>query len=334
MKKILIGLLSLSLINGYAQQTFKVTDSMPAENEGLRAGYDITGASEKEVGNKGDFSRYKLRFYVTNTSTQAKLILYRPGGINFGNSVSPNLTQFKCLNATGARLTNKEVTLDAKQCIIDAMVDETDPAGKTVQRKKPASIGYWIKPGETISSNTIVIVPLNEKPNVTVTFFPNTGSMGATVINNSNNYTNNSNAPNYANNNNSVNAQTVSQGFVRIKNFASNNYLHNQNGPVACTAIDHEWGSAQWEMLPVNGTSYYQIRNRWKNNFISTENNSLLSDNGKSSNAMWLIEETSTSNIYTIKNAATNAKLSFQDGALKTSSSFGNQPSMQWIIEQ
>jgi ricin-type beta-trefoil lectin protein len=305
------------------QQVLPVTDSMPAIDEGLKAGYEISGASEKEVGDKGNFSRFKLRFYVINTSNQAKLILLKPTNSIFSSTVSPELVRFKCSNATGARFTNKEATLAAKPCIVDALVDDADPSsGKTVQKKKPANIGYWIKPGETISSNCIMIVPLNERPNMTVTFFPNTGSMGGTVINNDNNF------------NNSQFANQRSANFVRIKNFATNSYLHNQDGPVACSAIDNNWWSAQWEMIPVSGTNYYQIRNRSKNNFITVENSNMLTDNGQSASAMWFIEEIGSTRTYSIKNAANNLSLVFQNGVLKTMTVLGTQSYAQWIIEQ
>jgi hypothetical protein len=319
-----------------AQQSYPITDSMTQTVEGLAAGYNIVNAKEKEVGNKGDFSRYSVNFYVTNTSNEAKIILNKQGFNLLGSGdASSGLVQFRCVNATGARLTSKELNLQAKPCTLQALVDDKDcSTGKVTQSRRPAQVGYWIRPGETISANTVVIVPLNERPNVTVTFFPNITGMTGTVINNNYNYNIGNN--NYNNNNNNNNGQNTPPGFVRIKNFASNNYLHNQNGPVACTAIDNGWWSAQWEIVPVNGTNYYQIKNRWKNNFISTENNNMISDNGKSSNSMWLLEETgNNNNTYTIKNAANNAKLTFQDGSLKTTTSlFGNQANMQWVIEQ
>ncbi len=316
-----------------AQQAYPVTDSMRQTVEGLTAGYNIVNAKEKEVGNKGDFSRYSINFYVTNSSNEAKIILNKQGFNLLGSDVSSGLVQFRCINATGARLTSKELSLQAKPCMLQVSVDDKDcSTGKITQSKRPAQVGYWIRPGETIAGNTVVIVPLNEKPNVTVTFFPNTPNIAGAIINNNNNdYTIGNN-----NSNNNYNGQNTPPGFVRIKNFASNNYLHNQNGPLACTTIDNGWWSAQWEIVPVNGTNYYQIKNRWKNNFISTENNNMISDNGKSSNSMWLIEDSgNNNNTYTIKNAANNARLTYQDGALKTTSSFfGNQANMQWVIEQ
>jgi hypothetical protein len=348
MKKIFLTALIGVQVNVFAQTSLPVYDSMPVINEGLKAGYDITGASEKEVGDKGNFSRYKIRFYVANTSSEAKLILYKPNSFNFGGSVSPDLVQFKCSNATGARLTNKEATLKANPCIIDALVDEPDASsGKTVQKKKPANIGYWIKPGESITANTIMIVPLNEKPKMTVSFFPNSASMGAAVVNNNNNgYTTSNNNNSYNNGqNNSNNGYTNSQnnnnsqsnyfqGFLHIKNFSSNYYINNENGPAACTSIDYGWWSSQWEILPVNGTNYFVIKNRWKNTFISTDNNSMLSANGQSANSMWSVEEIGNTHTYSIKNAANNTSLVFQDGVLKTAVIFSPQPYTQWIIEQ
>lgn len=306
-----------------AQQAMPVTDSAAATFDGLQAGYTITGASEKEVGKKGNFSRYKIRFYVTNTANDARLILYRPNSTVFGSGASPKLAYFKCANATGARLTNKEVTLEAKPCYIDALVEEKEcGSDKTVQNRRSANIGYWIKPGETIASNTIMIVPLNEQPSVTVTFFPERSSMPASVMYNDNNNV-------YSNNN-----QQQSQGFVRIKNYAADAYLHNQNGPLNCSGIDMGWWSAQWEMLPVSGTNYYVIRNRWKNLYISTDNGSMLSQNGQSANAYWTIDDAGTNNMYTIKNVATNAKLAYLEGAVKMINTFNNQVATQWIIEQ
>jgi hypothetical protein len=336
MKPILSMAALLLQLNLLAQQPLTLTDSTPVTVNGLQAGYSITGEKEKEVGNKGDFSRFQVEFYVTNTSSEAKIMLHRQGFSIGGNGVSPNIVQFRCSNATGARLTSKEWALQAKPCTIEALVDDAEPStNKIVQNRRMANIGYWIRPGETISIKNVVIVPLNEKPGMTVTFFPGPiNNMVGSVINSNDNYNNNQ----YTDNNNRYpvnNNQFSVQGFVRIKNFESNNYLHNQNGPVACTGIDRGWWSAQWEILPVNGTNYFVIRNRWKNNYISTENGSMISDNSQSANAQWSIEEEPGGNhTYTIKNAANNAKLVYQNGVLRTVAIFGTQPNMQWVIEQ
>jgi hypothetical protein len=303
-----------------AQQIFPVTDSLPANLDGLKAGYSITEQSEKEVGNKGNFSRYKLKFFVTNTSSEAKIFLKKSGLLNNG-SAAHDIVDFKCSNATGARFTNKSITLQMSTCMIEASVEDKEcGTDKKVKNQRFVDVGYWIKAGESITANCIMIVPLNEKPSMAATFYPNNNGINGTI----------SNQPNNNGNNNHY-----TQTFVHLKNFASNNYLNNQNGPVACTTIEYGWWSSQWELLPVNGTSNFQIKNRWKNNFISTDNSNLISDNGQSAKAMWAIEETNTSNIFYIKNVADNSKLIFQNGMVKTSSSYGNGgATAQWIIEK
>ncbi len=302
------------------QQTFTITDSLPANYEGLKAAYSITDASEKEVGKKGNFSRYKIKFSITNTSAEAKLFLQKQGFMN-GGSASDKIAQFRCENATGARFTNKEATLMMQPCKIEASVDDKEcGTDKVNQNRRLVDIGYWIKAGESVIASSVMIVPLDEKPKMTVIFYPGNNGIVANTT--------------YSNGNNFNSSQNSSQGIVRIKAFANNSYLNIQQGPLSCNGIDMQWWSAQWELLQVNGTGNFQIRNRWKNVFISIENSNLLSENGQSLNAMWIIEETAVSNTYFIKNAANSSKLMFQNGVLKSSSSYTVDASAQWILEK
>ena len=303
----------------FAQQTaVAVTDSLPAMQDGLKAGYTIAETSEKEVGSKGTFSRYKIKFFVTNTASEAKILVQKPGLVLFNSSsISPNVVEFRCSNATGARFTNKTAALQMPSCKIEATVEDKECGSeKVVRNRRLVDIGYWIKPGETISVSSIMITPLGEKPNMTVAFFPySSGGVVGTPLTGGNTTINNN------------------EEFVKIKNFASNQYLNNQNGPLKCSEIDMGWWSAQWVIVPVNGTTNFQIRNRWKNNFISTETASMLSDNGQNTHAIWTIEETSTGNVFYIKNVADNLKLLYENGVLKTSNSYNtNDAKAQWVI--
>lgn len=318
-KQILFFLMILQMRSFAQQQVFPVSDTAPANSGGLTFGYNIVDEKEKEVSNKGDQSRFKIRFYITNNSNQAKLLLRKQGFLI--NSTSFNLVQFRCANATGARLTSKELTLQAKPCIVEAMVDDKDcSSGQTTQHMRPVNIGYWIQPGETISSNTIMIVPLNERPNITAALFPvnNSTVVGSAVMDNgfANNYTN------------------QVQKFIRFRNVVSNTYLNNQNGPMVCSSIQFDWWSAQWELVPVTGTSYYLIRNRLRNNYISTDTPTLLSDNSQSPYAHWYIEPTGVNNAYLIHNTMDNIKLMVQNDVLTTTSASVVQPNAQWVIEQ
>ncbi|OQP57687.1 hypothetical protein A3860_08630 [Niastella vici] len=305
-------------LSSFGRQVFPVTDSTPVTKDGLTFGYSIVNEQEKEV-SKGNASRYKVKFFITNTSDQAKILLRPQGSGLLVSTTSYYLVQFRCLNATGARLTNKEMSLQAKPCVIEAVIEDKDcSSDKTIQKERPANIGFWLRPNETIQGSCIFIVPLNERPNITATLFPmnnntlvGTFSLGPTS-----------------------NLAAQFQGFIRIRNLAANNYLNNQRGPVACSTISYDWFSAQWELLPVEGTRYYLIRNRQSNRFFSIDNNAMLSDNSETANARWLIEETGMRNTYTIKNASTNAKLVLQNDLLTTTDAFTTQPNMQWIIEQ
>ncbi|MGC4101679.1 RICIN domain-containing protein [Ferruginibacter sp.] len=306
-------------VKGFNPKTFTVTDSLPVTYNGLTAGYTIKDESEKSVGKKGDFSRFKIYFYLTNTGTEAK-IMYR--NMDFGGHAGPinnNIALFKCLNATGARFTNKMATMELQPCKIEANVEDKDcSSGKVITSKRVVDLGYWIKPGETVSKTYPMIVPLNEKPKVTVTFYAEVGNQTGTFIYQTN-----------------ATPQQAEQVFVRIKNATGNAYLHNQNGPLSCTGIDNDWWSAQWEILPVGSTGNFQIRNRWKGNYLSSSNAQLLSDDGQSPGSVWIVQETSTADVYYIKNAVDNARLYIDNGVLKLSSSFiSNDASSKWIIEK
>jgi len=304
-------------VKGFAPQTFKVTDTTPVTYNGLKAGYSIKDESEKSVGKKGDFSRYKIYFYLTNTGAEAK-IMYR--NLDFQGHSGPinnNMALFKCANATGARFTNKMASMELQPCKIEALVEDKEcGTDKIIQNKRLVDIGYWIKPGETVSKTYPMIVPLNEKPDITVTFYAEVANQTGTFISSNSQQ------------------QQNDQSFVRIKNFAGGTYLNNQNGPLTCTSIDNGWWSAQWEIVPVPGTANFLIRNRWKNSFISSNTNDLLSGDGQAAGSMWTIQETATANTFYIKNVSNNARLYLENGVLKISSSFiSNDALSKWIIE-
>ena len=303
-----------------AQQYIPVTDSVPVVINGLKIGYAIVNEKEKEVGNKGNFSRYSIQFYARNIDKEAKIILFKQGISPLGSDVSPDLVQFNCLNATGARFTSKGATIRSKPCYVQALVEDQDCAtNKTKQNKRSVQIGYCIKAGEAITEKVIVIVPLNERPVITAGISFNALSNMATPFT----------MP-------EANASTANpHSFVKIKNFSSNTYLNNQNGPLACTTIENDWWSAQWQVIPVNGTNYNLLSNRWKNTFISNEAAAAFSStNAQSVNAMWLIEPVGNTNTYTIRNVANNTYLNIQNGAVQSTTLFDAAITARWVIEQ
>jgi hypothetical protein len=336
MKKLPLFFLLFSTVASFAQSSFDVSETEAATLNGLKTGYNLISEKEKEVGNKGDFSRFQVEFYITNITSEAKIILYRQGANLFNSDVAGNLVQFKCLNATGARLTSKEITLQAKSCIIQAITDDKDcVSGKTIQNRRPVKIGYWIKPGETISSRTIVIVPLNEKPKVVAILYPDANAPVGTTVNTGFNNTPNNNNNGYNNGYNNNNAPApIANGFIKLRSLLNNTYLNIEKGPLSCSAIDNGWWSAQWQLVTVSGTNYYHIQNRWKPVFLSLDDNGLLSANNQSDNALWVIETVDGGNSYSIKSAVRNAALMNLNGNIQTTPLLKGQPNIKWSIEQ
>jgi hypothetical protein len=172
MKFWLTGTFLLVLHIAFAQQSEPVTDSMPYVKDGLQIGYKIVSSSTKEVGDKGDFSRDEINCYVINKTADAKIIFYKSSGF-WGSTESESemddVVRFECFNATGARLTSKNAIVEARPCFTEALVEEKDcTSGKTTKVRRRVQIGYFIPAGVTITKKVIVIVPLNQKPEIRI----------------------------------------------------------------------------------------------------------------------------------------------------------------------
>ncbi len=337
MRKIMLGLLLLQGLNTFGQSAYQVTEAAPVNLNGLSMGYSIKSEEEKEVGNKGNFSRFSVRFYVSNTTQESKIMLYKEG-LNLLGNVSDQLAQFNCLNATGARLTSKSAIIEAMPCNIMALVDDKDASGKAIKNKRLVQVGYWIKAGQTISANAIVIVPLNEKPNMEVVYLANALQPVASASSAGNAYAGNNGGNGYGTNTGMPPAQApgFTNGFVKLRNTFTNNYINVQKGPLDCTVIENDWWSAQWQIIPVtvNGVGYYNIQNRWKNSFLTVDNSGLLSSNNQSNSALWTIESTDGGNTYIIKNGTRNAALADQNGQVQALPLVRGQQNARWAIEQ
>ena len=310
----------------HSQQSYNVSEGNPARVEGLEMGIHINNEKDKEVKDKGTFSRYSIRFYVTNTAQEAKIILYKQG-LNVMGNVNDMLAQFNIINATGARLTNKSATLRANPCTVLANVDDKDCSNnKIIQNKRMVQIGYWIRPGETIATNAVVIVPLNEQPNVQVLYMVNSMQSGASGSFGANNY-----QPNNFPQNNNTQSGTVSSSNYKIKNIRSNGFLNNQDGPLVCSPIQIGWLGAQWEISPVNGTKFYLIKNKWTNSYLSVDvSNEIILTNDKVLSSMWLQEPANNNQVY-LKNRANDSYLTYENGVLKANSTSGNNST--WLLE-
>jgi len=335
MKKVFL-LLSMSLLVCYGviaqPATFSITDKQPASIDGLELGYTIKSTEVKAVSNKGDFSRYSVSFYVRNTTNQGKIMLYKQGW-NVLQNVSDQLAQFNCLNATGARLTSKEAIINAEACNVLAMVNDCDT--KKVDRVKQfVQIGYWIKPGQTISTSAILITPLNTLPDMRVTYLASqltplaSASIGGPQL-----------APVAGDQNYMPPPPPPADAhvFVKLKNNFNNMYLNTQQGPPQVTNIDADWWSAQWEVLNVPGSHYVNIKNRWKENYLLVDQRGYVTftDNYNDRASLWTMEPTNEQYVTRFRNMMTGGYLCIAaNGVLIQSKTPNNNFCSGWLMEQ
>ena len=131
-------------------------EKKPATINGIEYGYIIKNEQTKNA--KGEeYGRFEITLYATNKSGCTRLFAERS---NIYSSEEPNLlATFNCSNANGKRLTAKSGNVKARDFYINAKLKEGD---KEVNRSVKA--GYIFRNGETLKTNIIVLVPLNERP--------------------------------------------------------------------------------------------------------------------------------------------------------------------------
>lgn len=67
-------------------------------------------------------------------------------------------------------------------------------------------------------------------------------------------------------------AQTVAQGVYQIQNrWKTNEFVHVEQPQPVSGPIAPGWLSAQWKLVPVEGTGFYQIQNVWRGQSLHIE---------------------------------------------------------------
>jgi hypothetical protein len=329
-KQLVITILfTLFISRIWAQSAYQVTDSQSVNLNGLTMGYKIKSEEVKAVGDKGNFSRFSVSFYVTNPTSEEKIIMYKQGW-NILNNVSDQLAKFNIINATGARLTSKEALISAAPCNVLADVEDKDCAtNKTTKTKRFVQIGYSIKAGQTFSATAIVIVPLNEKPNVEVTYLGNLlqPTASASYHEPPPGYNPNQLPP-------PAPGRVNLDDFIKIRNAATNTYVNVETGAPRASAIDVGWWSAQWNLTRLPGSRIYVIKNHWKDNqYLSTDTGSPGTFmNYMSDGARWVIEPIFGTNTVRIKNLGTGSFLGISQDKLSMTNN-PNQGSLEWVFE-
>lgn len=154
--KVLFQLSMMLVIASSLQaQTIDIGEKKPANIDGVEYGYIIKNEQTKNASGE-EYARYEITLYAINKSGCTRLYADR----SYTYSSDANLlATFNCINANGKRLTSKSGTVKARDFNVNVKVKEGD---KDVTRLVKA--GYIFRNGETLRTNIIVLVPLNERP--------------------------------------------------------------------------------------------------------------------------------------------------------------------------
>jgi hypothetical protein len=137
-------------------QIADLQEKKPVTIDGVEYGYIIK--NEQTKNNKGEeYARYEISLYATNKSGCTKLFAERS---SIYSSDAPNLlATYNCTNANGKRLTARSGTVKAREFNVNVKVKEGDK-----EVNKFVKAGYVFRNGETLKTNIVVLVPLNERP--------------------------------------------------------------------------------------------------------------------------------------------------------------------------
>jgi hypothetical protein len=147
----------------------EMAENQPIVMNGMSVVYIITSTGQKDVGKKGDFSRYEVQISVTNEGGCDWIRRFTGDEKSTAASEFP-IGRIECTNATGYRLTSKfqEITPEPFYAYYKQNVVRD---GKTVEEKKQVLAGYTFDRGKRRDYRQIFIVPLGEKPKIQCRFF-------------------------------------------------------------------------------------------------------------------------------------------------------------------
>lgn len=149
-------LMMFTLLSVANAQIEDLAEKKPVTIDGVEYGYIIKNEQTKTA--KGEeYGRFEITLYATNKSGCTKLFADRIS--TFSSDAVNLLATYNCTNANGKRLTAKSGMIKARDFNVNVKMKEGD---KEVTRLVKA--GYMFRNGETLKTNIIVLVPLNERP--------------------------------------------------------------------------------------------------------------------------------------------------------------------------
>ncbi|MBN9298401.1 MAG: hypothetical protein J0I41_15455 [Filimonas sp.] len=146
-------------------QAQQLKDGVPVDLNGLEVTFRIVNKETISSGGT-NYDRYKVVASVKNNS--GKSLNVRLDKYPDAASISGGkLVEVNCLNATGARLTSKRMTIGMLQHKVNVTYLARDKDGKLVNSTMLIVAGYYLDPGQSVEDNAIFIVPAGEEPKVT-----------------------------------------------------------------------------------------------------------------------------------------------------------------------
>ncbi len=124
------------------------------------------------------------------------------------------------------------------------------------------------------------------------------------------------------------------QEYYQLKNrWKPTEYIHVEQPNPSAGAIQQGWWSAQWILEPIAGTSFYQIKNRWRNQYLHIENGPIACSDIKPGwwSAQWSFESVPGTSFVRIRNRwKPNVALHNQNGRLEAGQVETGWWSAQW----
>ncbi len=134
----------------------------------------------------------------------------------------------------------------------------------------------------------------------------------------------------------SVGINSQAQDFYQIQNrWKSNEFIHAEQPQPMVGAIQLGWWSAQWIIIDVDGSGYYQIKNRWKNEFLHIQNGAIECSSIQPGwwSAQWALEPVEGSSFVRLRNRwKLEAAIHNQNGRLEAGSIDLGWWSAQWML--
>jgi len=154
-------LVIISIAN--AQQ---IKDGETLNVNGIAVTYSIL-SKEKLTIKDQNFDRYKVLASIKN-NTGKSFNIRLASSLDLAGISNSKIIELDCINATGARLTSKNVQVSMKIHLINVTYPTKDKDGKSTTAILPVIAGYYFDEGQVIENDAIFIVPAGEVPKVSV----------------------------------------------------------------------------------------------------------------------------------------------------------------------